>query len=81
MKLTLSDSMSERIAAPFVKNGFGDAEQYIESLGDGEWQRAASDALDELLIEGGEAINLTPEFWDMHKRRCLKRFPDAALYM
>jgi antitoxin ParD1/3/4 len=81
MKLTLSNSLSDRIATLAVERGFEDPERYIETLLDEDWRQLAGDALDELLLEGlesGGSIEVTPEFWDEQKRKFIERHPEAA---
>ena len=84
MKLTLSSSLSERVATLAVERGFEGPERYIEALLDEDWRQLAGDALDELLLEGlesGGSIEVTPEFWDEQKRNFIERHPEAAKYM
>lgn len=83
MKLTLSEPLSERVAALAANHGFDDVERYIETLLD-HASPPSLDRLEELLIEGldsGDPIEVTPEFWAEHKRRFLERFPDAAPFV
>ena len=80
MKITLSESLSERVTVRAVEHGFTDAERFIESLLEQEGQ-LSMERVEALLAEGlesGTPIEVTPGFWEGHKRRFLARFPDAA---
>lgn len=83
MKITLSESLSERVTARAVEHGFNDAERFIESLLE-QGDQFSLDRLEALLAEGlesGAPVEVTPGFWEEHKRKFLARFPDAAPYM
>jgi antitoxin ParD1/3/4 len=76
MNIALPESIKHFVQEQVTEGGYSSASEYVRELIREAQKRKVSERIDNLLLEGldsGQAIPVTPEYWEEKKRRLTER--------
>ena len=76
MNIALPESMKHFVQEQVNEGGYSSVSEYVRDLIRNAQKRKQEERIDALLLEGlgsGEAIPITPEFWEEKKRKVAER--------
>jgi len=81
MNIALPESMKHFVQERVSEGGYSSVSEYVRDLIRADQRRKAEERIDALLLEGldsGQAIAVTPEYWEEKKRKLTERLGKAS---
>ncbi|MFN7918855.1 MAG: type II toxin-antitoxin system ParD family antitoxin [Bryobacteraceae bacterium] len=76
LNISLPQNMKDYVEHQVETSGFSTPSEYIRALIREDQKRQAEEQLEAMLLEGlnsGEAIEITPEYWERKRQRLIER--------
>jgi antitoxin ParD1/3/4 len=80
MNVAIPEALKEFVQKQVSDGGYSSVSEYIRELIRADQRRRLEERVDALLIEGlgsGEALEMTPDYWESKKRRLAERISKA----